>query len=67
MNKIGEDKRLLRITEENAGDDLIALEGTANNIGAHVDCVKMQTNIAMITEYAKHERLDSAEVEPCIY
>ena len=53
--------------EENAGDNLFALEGTINNFNTHIEFVEIQTNLTMITEYAEHERLTWAKVEPCIY
>ena len=67
MHEFDEDGRKLRITEENDGDGLIALKGTENKFDAHVEFVEMQTNLAMLTEYAEHEGLASAKVEPCIY
>ena len=57
MNKLDEDERQLRITEENASDDLIALKGTDNNLGALVEFVEILTNLVMTTEYAEHERV----------
>ena len=60
-NKLDEDERQLRITEKNAGNALIALEGTENNLFAHFELVEMQINLTMATEYAEHERLASAK------